>query len=107
MSICRFGPDSNVYVYEVDNGYDCCGCPAFNGITQTFPNAERILQHLMIHQTAMDLVPAHAIARLAAKSERERIIKLLLSADGYQWLSRWTLIGDESDLVAYINGDNE
>lgn len=40
--------------------------------------------------------------------ERERIIKLLLSDEGHQWLSRWTLIGDESDLVAYIkNGENK
>lgn len=47
------------------------------------------------------------IVEAAVIAERERIIKLLLSPEGYQWLSRWTLIGDESDLVAYINGENK
>ena len=77
MSYARFGTDSNVYVYATNKGYECCGCGAFNGLSQLFLTPQEIIDHLQMHQNAGDLVPGYTFAELGAEVEQERIIKLL------------------------------
>jgi hypothetical protein len=72
MSYCRFGPKSDVYVYEdVSFGLRCCGCllkPDVFGSENFNRDASALIQHLRDHIDAGHKVPEWLIGAL----ERER-----------------------------------
>ena len=63
MNLCRFGPESDVYVYESDEGMECCGCYFGNGWTH--PNPEAMTAHLRKHVAAGHKVPPHVFDLLS------------------------------------------
>jgi hypothetical protein len=61
MSYCRFGADSDVYVYPSFSGIVCCACR----MGQDEPmDAAAMLAHLRLHERGGDVVPGYAIERL-------------------------------------------
>ncbi len=66
MSYCRFGDDSDVYMYpNTDGTIDCCAC-RLGGGRYTIAEA---LDHLEEHQGVGHVVPQHAIDRLKREIE--------------------------------------
>ena len=65
MSYCRFGFDSDVYVFESDRGYECCGCILKGESWLDGWNSVRTLgemiEHLMLHKTKGHMVPDDVI----------------------------------------------
>lgn len=66
MSYCRFGFDSDVYVFHSVRGYlVCCGCRLRNDMTDERMYTRRsALLHLEKHKNAGHNVPEYAIRRL-------------------------------------------
>lgn len=66
MSFCRFGWDgSDVYVFQSDEGYECCGCRLVPGAV-TVETPEEMIGHLAEHKRAGHFVPEYAITGLFA-----------------------------------------
>lgn len=63
MSYCRFAWDnSDVYVYEGERGFECCGCKLHNSFRS---NSELgMIVHLVEHLIAGHTVPEYAFTRL-------------------------------------------
>ena len=75
MSYCRFGRDSDVYMYpSALGGITCCACklnPIADGLwwgSQSFSHRDALL-HLQAHLEAGHLVPQCAIDRLEEEIE--------------------------------------
>lgn len=68
MSYCRFN-EGDVYVYESDQGIECCGC-AFGG-SKTFATPADTVAHLMEHRAAGHDVPQSAIDELQAEADQQ------------------------------------
>ena len=67
MSLCRFSPDSDVYVYSTgDDVYTCCGCRL--GQDTNF-SRQGMLRHLKLHIANGDQVPDYAIKTLEGNYE--------------------------------------
>jgi len=68
MAYCRFGPDSDVYLYmSADGCFCCCGCGLIGpGLKHNFVASthREILDHLEQHLAAGHNVPAEAIEEL-------------------------------------------
>ena len=56
MSYARWGPDSDVYVYESD-GWECCGCELIHHGTDCFATLSALSDHLKEHEKAGHKVP--------------------------------------------------
>jgi hypothetical protein len=70
VSYCRFGPESDVYVYEsCSGGWECCFCGI--GPSANFPSRTQMLDHLDQHVKAGHKVPDYAIARLREEMAEE------------------------------------
>lgn len=77
MSYCRFGPDSDVYLYRTlygnDIRWECCACsmekPFGSTISKTLKEA---LVHLHDHEKRGDRVPAGAINRLRREIKHDQ-----------------------------------
>lgn len=69
MSVCRFWWDgSQVYVYESDRGWVCCGCRISPTRGMEFGDDEAALvEHLREHVAAGEIVPPHAFAAFDAE----------------------------------------
>lgn len=67
MSYCRFGYDSDVYVYESERGLECCGCKLLE-FYHTKSHVEMI-RHLEKHIEVGHAVPSHVIPWLKEESE--------------------------------------
>lgn len=64
MAYCRFGRDSDVYVFEADDGViECCRC-ALAGGTFTAYGAAEMITHLRAHRAAGHRVPDEALREL-------------------------------------------
>jgi hypothetical protein len=64
MAFARFGPDSDVYVYESAHGvYRCERCPRIGSAFQC-ETAEEMVQHLEEHVARGDKVPGEALTEL-------------------------------------------
>jgi hypothetical protein len=64
MSFARFGPNSDVYVYEDTNGgFTCERCPG-RGQQHHCETAAEMLAHLLAHRAKGDRVPDDAIAEI-------------------------------------------
>ena len=85
MSYCRFAWDgSDVYVYESEEGIECCGC-RLNAYGTTTDTPEEMIMHLAEHKKAGHFVPFYAIEGLwhdiegpnkAVRPEPENITKV-------------------------------
>lgn len=66
MSYCRFGEDSDVYVFQdyTSENYECCACKMDNSKGHWFKTPEGMVRHLMKHIRRGDKVPIRAFARL-------------------------------------------
>ena len=76
MSYCRWGPDSDVYLFmAADNQLHCCACrlttPGFREDFFTDKYSE-MLSHLEQHNSAGHLVPDEAIQELVNESDEFR-----------------------------------
>lgn len=64
MSYCRFGWEgSAVFVYESEEGIECCGCALENGAF-TVKEPEEMIAHLGRHRRSGHYVPEDAILGL-------------------------------------------
>jgi hypothetical protein len=63
MAYCRFGRDSDVYVFETEGGIECCRCSLAGGTFEAGGAAEMI-EHLLEHRTAGHAVPDEALVEL-------------------------------------------
>lgn len=67
MSYSRWGPNSDVYVFGVEHGIECCNCN-INGFGSVVVRGPAdMLEHLADHIIAGHKVPADAIAELEAE----------------------------------------
>lgn len=66
MSYCRFGPDSDLYVVGVGDGYQCINCKLMPDEYASWSAKTRmtLFAHLMEHQDCGDKVPLSAIKRI-------------------------------------------
>lgn len=71
MSYCRFGGDSDVYVYPTDDGAECCACLLEDGDTAFYETSAGMLGHLVDHIAAGHKVPAEALQRLIEEMKEE------------------------------------
>ena len=70
MSYCRFGADSDVYVFEASWGFCCCACIlGERGHEPNLPTPADAIAHLDRHVEAGHLVPQYAFDALAAEVE--------------------------------------
>jgi hypothetical protein len=71
VSYCRWGPDSDVYVYDdASGGTTCCACPLNNGSFNVATHAEMV-NHLHEHIAAGWKVPDGVIDDLLATPDNE------------------------------------
>lgn len=67
MAYARQGPDSDVYVFATDAGYECCGCPMQGEpMIAEFATAEELITHLERHMSRGDKVPPDCIPTIRA-----------------------------------------
>lgn len=66
MSYCRFGKDSDVYVYGSQDFLECCGCAKAFRTKSYSEMINHLKEHVELHG---DKVPKRAFDRL--KQERE------------------------------------
>ena len=74
MSYCRFGPDSDVYMYpRTDGSIVCsmCALPVFKNSTMVFEFPYQALQHLQTHLKHNHRVPRYAFNRLIFEIEEK------------------------------------
>ena len=69
MSYCRFGNDSDVYMIDTGDYFECVCCrmlPKFGGMhkSRIMQNTMSALKHLGAHRTHGHRVPRYAIKRL-------------------------------------------
>lgn len=69
MSYCRWGEDSDVYVYHSD-GYVCSSCKMAEGKDIRLETPIQLLAHLVRHRKEGHLVPDAAIERLQRDVKR-------------------------------------
>lgn len=70
MSYARFSKDSNVYVYQSADGFECCGCwMQDDASATTFDTAAEMVDHLRLHQQVGHLVPQGCIDALLAEGK--------------------------------------
>ena len=68
MSYCRFGTESDVYVFMCITGaLECCAC-RLDG-PQRFLSTQAMIDHLDAHRAAGHKVPDRAIARLREEAQ--------------------------------------
>lgn len=68
MSYCRWGADSDLYIYESGGGFVCCSC-ALDVRSVTVDSEKAMADHVRLHVAADHRVPEHLIEDL----EREPI----------------------------------
>jgi hypothetical protein len=68
MSVCRFGDDSDVYVFYANTGgIECCRCDLLNGNHFNAPDEAGMIVHLEAHLAAGHKVPPKAFERLRSR----------------------------------------
>jgi len=72
MAFCRWGPESDVYMYHGGDAYYCSNCLLETGdeVCVRLPRAKAAAQHLRLHREAGHKVPPGAIEAVLADGER-------------------------------------
>jgi hypothetical protein len=77
MAYCRFGPDSDVYLYlSTDDCFHCCGCGLIGPrLKQDFVtvNHNEILKHLEQHIAAGHKVPPEAVREIEKEAAEPKV----------------------------------
>ena len=69
MSYCRFGADSDVYLFYC-HGVECCGCRLKDSTVRPIRMEYKVaIAHVKEHIAAGDLVPDHVIPSLEEELE--------------------------------------
>jgi hypothetical protein len=55
MALIRFGLGSDLYIYEGDTGYVCCGCIR-NEASISFETKDELKAHILLHKQANDSI---------------------------------------------------
>lgn len=71
MAYARHGEDSDVYVFSDGEMLHCMDCSESAGLTFRTPSRQLMLEHLVQHIADGDLVPGHALERLANEIQGE------------------------------------
>lgn len=107
MSYCRFAWDgSDVYVFESDRGFECCGCHLRDGsfLAET---PEEMIAHLAEHRRAGQFVPFNAITGLwrdipgpdvAVEPEPQSLTEIREAMDRFRQEKRGELAAEFSHL---------
>lgn len=67
MALCRFGSDSDVYVYySTEGGIECCGCRLGSAKMVNVVTEAEMIAHLEEHRRAGHRVPSEALEDLRA-----------------------------------------
>jgi len=70
MAICRFSPQSDVFVSLSESGQvECCACRLNKRATYATPLRQEMIAHLKEHLAAGHKVPPEAIVELADPSK--------------------------------------
>lgn len=74
MAFCRWGPESDVYMYYSDGGYYCSNCLLKEGdevssVGVKLNSAESAARHLRLHKQAGHKVPPYAIEAVLADGD--------------------------------------
>jgi hypothetical protein len=70
MAICRFSPQSDVFITVEDNGrIECCACKLNDRGTYSTPLRNEMLHHLKEHLAAGHKVPSQAFVDLSTTHE--------------------------------------
>jgi len=65
LAICRFGDDSDVYVfYSIRGGLECCGCRLSASSEFIAGDEAEMIAHLEQHKTAGHRIPPEAFEDL-------------------------------------------
>lgn len=68
MAICRFGPSSDVFVANADDGrVECCACRLNDRSTYSTMSKQDMIEHLEDHMAAGHKVPPDAFADLSRR----------------------------------------
>lgn len=95
MSYCRFGPDSDLYVVAVREGYQCIACKLLNEEFSTWytDNLGELYSHILDHRDRQHRVPRRAIERIISEvreAKRKRyeqmLYRLLTPTQGFAYL---------------------
>ena len=71
MSICRWSPNCEVYLFTlVDGTFECCGC--LLGGRHSFASREATLGHIQDHIAAGHKVPEYVISTLTVKTKKTK-----------------------------------
>lgn len=74
MAYCRFGCESDVYLfYNVGEYYDCCGCSLKKFGSTEMHSITEVIKHLKEHIKKGDIVPEHAFKQLESEAAKEII----------------------------------
>jgi hypothetical protein len=69
VALCRFGSDSDVYVYySIHGGIECCGCRLLDGRLFNLPTEAEMIAHLEQHRRAGHKVPEEAFEELRTEA---------------------------------------
>ena len=69
MALCRFGSDSDIYVYySTHGGIECCGCTLVEGGMFNVASEAQMIVHLEEHRRAGHKVPDVALEDLLAEN---------------------------------------
>jgi hypothetical protein len=69
MSYCRFGPESDLYVYLDCAGYLCCCACQLDGHPTAFQTTEALIDHVREHIQIGHKVPPDLIDKLTIDAE--------------------------------------
>lgn len=72
MASCRFGENSDVYLFYDGTAYECCAC-SLEGGSSWFDSPEAAYQHLLTHVSEDHMVPRNAFNRLACEIVLNRV----------------------------------
>ena len=70
MIYCKWGPDSDVYLFRTSwGGYLCCCCLLLDGTSWGMATPKEALEHLQKHSLETHLVLDHAVDLLLEEIE--------------------------------------
>lgn len=69
MAFCRFGAESDVYVFEAEaDQFICCRCALRESGDTVAPDQAGMVAHLLAHRAAGHRVPQNALDELRAEA---------------------------------------
>jgi hypothetical protein len=70
MSYARWTEDSEVYVFQIEGGFECHFCKQNNGDHMDFKTRSDLKEHLLDHRKQGDMVPEYALETIEQEMKR-------------------------------------